>query len=131
MSQRFFVYPVALIVVMQLVPLLRDWRWYAAQIIQHTLILITAAGAMFFDGDIRWVVVAWALPRLMNDSAQIIRDRPASMLGLGVLIAFLTPTIATVLFFTPTAWRMRWAPPMNHSACRDWSTLCSRTAPLR
>ena len=26
MSQRFFVYPVALIVVMQLVPLLRDWR---------------------------------------------------------------------------------------------------------
>lgn len=46
------------------------------------------------------IVVAWALPRLMNDSAQIIRDRPASMLGLGVVIAFLAPVTAVVLLFT-------------------------------
>ncbi|WP_395645068.1 hypothetical protein [Terricaulis sp.] len=46
------------------------------------------------------IVVAWAFPRLMNDSAQIIRDRPLSMLGLGVLIAFLTPAVASVLLFT-------------------------------
>lgn len=46
------------------------------------------------------IVIAWLFPRLMNDSAQIIRDRPASMLGLGVLIAFLAPATAAVLLFT-------------------------------
>src|SRR5437867_2281447 len=47
---------------MQLVPLLRrDRRWYTAQIFQHALILIASAGAMFFDDDLRWVMVAWAL----------------------------------------------------------------------
>lgn len=46
------------------------------------------------------ILVAWVFPRLMNDSAQIIRDRPASMLGLGVVVAFLAPVTAVVLLLT-------------------------------
>jgi membrane associated rhomboid family serine protease len=61
-SQRFLVYPVLFITAMQLLPLLqRDRQWYAAQIAQHLLILLAALGAMVFEDDIRWVILAWLL----------------------------------------------------------------------
>ena len=62
MTQRYFIYPLLFIVATQLPPvLLRDRRWYAAQITQLGLILLAAVGAMIFEDDIRWVWIAWGL----------------------------------------------------------------------
>lgn len=62
MTQRFFVYPLLFVVLMQLVPLLRrDARWFAAQIVQLVLILLACLGAMYFVEDFIWVVIAWTL----------------------------------------------------------------------
>jgi membrane associated rhomboid family serine protease len=62
MTQRFFVYPILLIVAAQLLPLLRrDQRWFAAQIAQLFLILLACVGALWFSHDFVWVIVAWAL----------------------------------------------------------------------
>lgn len=63
MSQRFFVYPLIFVALMQLVPLMRSGHagWYAAQITQLSLILLASLGAMYFEQDFVWVIVAWAL----------------------------------------------------------------------
>ncbi len=62
MTQRFLVYPLIFLAAAQLAPMLRrDARWYAAQIAQSLLILIASAGAVFFDQDFIWVVIAWGL----------------------------------------------------------------------
>ena len=70
MTQRFFVYPILFIVVMQLVPLLRrDGRWFAAQITQLSVTLLACLGALYFSNEFiqqptyefLWVVSAWVL----------------------------------------------------------------------
>ncbi len=62
MTQRFLVYPILFIVVMQLVPLLRrGWQWYAAQIAQLSVILLACLGALGFSDEFVWVVIAWTL----------------------------------------------------------------------
>jgi len=62
MTQRFFVYPILLIVVAQLLPLLRcDQRWFAAQIAQLFVIVLACLGALYFGQDFVWVIIAWAL----------------------------------------------------------------------
>jgi membrane associated rhomboid family serine protease len=62
MTNRFLVYPLIVVVAMQLVPMLRrDAGWYAAQIAQSLLILTASAGAIFFYQDILWGAIAWTL----------------------------------------------------------------------
>jgi membrane associated rhomboid family serine protease len=62
MTQRFFVYPILLIAVMQLLPLLRrDQRWFAAQIAQLVVIVLACVGGLYFSHEFIWVIVAWAL----------------------------------------------------------------------
>ncbi len=62
MSQRFYVYPLFFVALMQLVPLLRhDRRWYAAQIAQLLLITLASAGACYFEDEFVWVIIAWTL----------------------------------------------------------------------
>lgn len=63
MSQRFFAYPVVMLAVMLLVPVLqgRDRRWHAAQIAQLGLVILAGLGAIYFDQDIIWVFIAWGL----------------------------------------------------------------------
>ena len=62
MTQRFLIYPILLIVLTQLVPLLRrHQRWYAAQIAQLSVTLLTCAGALYFSDDFVWVIIAWTL----------------------------------------------------------------------
>ena len=70
MTQRFLVYPVLFVVVMQLIPLLRrDWRWFAAQIAQLSVTLLACLGALYFSDELSqrqayefiWVGAAWAL----------------------------------------------------------------------
>jgi membrane associated rhomboid family serine protease len=62
MTQRFLIYPVLFIVLMQLVPLLRrDRRWYAAQIAQLSVTLLACLGGLWFSDEFVWVVVAWTL----------------------------------------------------------------------
>ncbi len=46
------------------------------------------------------IVIAVLFPRLMNDSAQIVRERPLSMLGLGLAIAVLAQVLIAILFVT-------------------------------
>jgi membrane associated rhomboid family serine protease len=85
MTQRYFVYPLVVVVLPQLAPLLgRARRWYAAQIAQLGLILLAAAGAVVFEGDFIWVWIAWTLfagfvlgPRLLTRVAWE-RHRPAA-----------------------------------------------------
>jgi membrane associated rhomboid family serine protease len=61
-TQRYFVYPLAVLVVAQLLPLLRyHRRWFAAQITQLIVILLAVAGALIFEDDITWVWLAWLL----------------------------------------------------------------------
>jgi len=61
-SQRFYVYPLLFVALMQLVTMLRgDRRWYAAQIAQLLLIVLASAGAVFFEDDFVWVIIAWSL----------------------------------------------------------------------
>jgi membrane associated rhomboid family serine protease len=50
-----------------------DWRWFLAQITQLSLILLAALGALIFEKDFVWVVIAWTLftvlvlaPRLLT-----------------------------------------------------------------
>ncbi len=62
MTQRYFVYPLVVVVLPQLAPLLgAARRWYAAQIAQLSLILLAATGAAVFEGDFLWVWIAWGL----------------------------------------------------------------------
>jgi membrane associated rhomboid family serine protease len=62
MTQRFFIYPVLFLALMQLYPLLRgDRRWYAAQIAQLALTVLACGGAFYFETDFIWVVIAWVL----------------------------------------------------------------------
>jgi len=69
MNQRFFVYPILFIALMQLMPLVRgDRRWYAAQIAQLIVTLLACFGAISFsfdaiyrEYDLIWVVVASVL----------------------------------------------------------------------
>jgi membrane associated rhomboid family serine protease len=60
-TQRFFVYPLLFLAVLQLAPLLRgrDRRWYIAQIAQLSLVLLAALGAIYFEQDHIWVFLAW------------------------------------------------------------------------
>jgi membrane associated rhomboid family serine protease len=61
-TQRYFVYPLAVLVIAQLGPLLRgDWRWFLAQVVQLALILLASLGAIVFEGDFIWVIIAWAM----------------------------------------------------------------------
>ena len=77
MTQRFLIYPILLIVVMQLVPLVRgERRWFAAQIAQLFVTLLACLGALGFSDDWVWVVLAWTLfgafvvvPRLLARAA--------------------------------------------------------------
>lgn len=46
------------------------------------------------------IVIAWLFPRLMNDTAEILRERPLSMAGLGVGIAILAPVVLVFLALT-------------------------------
>ena len=62
MSQRFYVYPVLFVALMRLVAMLRQHpRWYSPQIAQLVLIALSSAGAMYFDDDFIWVIIAWSL----------------------------------------------------------------------
>ncbi len=69
MSQRYFIYPILIIALMQLMPLVRgDRRWYAAQIGQLSVLLLACFGGLYFSYDpiyssydTVWVVVAAAL----------------------------------------------------------------------
>jgi membrane associated rhomboid family serine protease len=63
MTQRFLVYPILFIVLMQLVPLLRPASagWYAAQISQLFVTLLACIGALYFSDEPIWVVIAWTL----------------------------------------------------------------------
>ncbi|HVM62210.1 MAG TPA: rhomboid family intramembrane serine protease [Verrucomicrobiae bacterium] len=69
MNQRYFIYPILFIAVMQLVPLLRnDRRWHAAQIGQLGVILLACLGGLYFSYepsfyqyDMVWVAAAAAL----------------------------------------------------------------------
>ena len=62
MTQRYFVYPLAVLVIAQLAPLLRDdRRWFVAQLTQLGLILLASAGAFLFEDDFIWVIIAWSL----------------------------------------------------------------------
>ncbi|HTS16318.1 MAG TPA: rhomboid family intramembrane serine protease [Verrucomicrobiae bacterium] len=69
MSQRYFIYPILFIALMQLVPLLRDdRRWHAAQIGQLGVILLACLGGLCFsynpsfrEYDRVWVIVSAAL----------------------------------------------------------------------
>lgn len=62
MTQRFLVYPILFIVLMQFVPLLRrGWYWYAAQISQLFVALLACFGALYFSDEFIWVVIAWTL----------------------------------------------------------------------
>src|SRR6266404_347935 len=62
MTQRFLVYPVLFLVLMQLVALLRgDKRWYAAQIAQSSVTLLACLGGLYFSHDSIWLVIAWGL----------------------------------------------------------------------
>ena len=62
MTQRFFVYPILFLALMQLYPLLRgDRRWYAAQIAQLALTVLACGGAFYFGDEFVWVVIAWGL----------------------------------------------------------------------
>jgi membrane associated rhomboid family serine protease len=62
MTQRYYIYPILFITLMQLAPLLRgDRRWYAAQIAQLALTLLACGGAFYFSHDFVWVVIAWVL----------------------------------------------------------------------
>jgi membrane associated rhomboid family serine protease len=52
----------AILVIAQLGPLLRgDWRWFLAQVVQLSLILLASLGAMIFEEDFIWVWIAWTL----------------------------------------------------------------------
>jgi membrane associated rhomboid family serine protease len=69
MSQRYFIYPILIIALMQLAPLVRgDRRWYAAQIGQLVVVLLACFGGLYFSYDpiysrydTVWVAVAAAL----------------------------------------------------------------------
>jgi membrane associated rhomboid family serine protease len=62
MTQRFLVYPILFIVLMQLAALLRgDMRWFAAQIAQSSVTLLACLGALYFSHESVWLVIAWLL----------------------------------------------------------------------
>jgi membrane associated rhomboid family serine protease len=62
MTQRFLIYPVLLLVVLQLVPLLRgDRRWFAAQIAQLFVTALACLGGLLFGDEFVWVIIAWML----------------------------------------------------------------------
>ncbi len=69
MSQRYFIYPILIIALMQLVPLVRhDRRWYAAQIGQLAVVLLACVGGLcfsydpsFYEYDLIWVAAAAVL----------------------------------------------------------------------
>jgi membrane associated rhomboid family serine protease len=62
MTQRFLVYPILFIVLMQLAALLRgDKRWFAAQIAQSSVTLLACLGALYFSHEPVWLVIAWGL----------------------------------------------------------------------
>jgi len=59
-----------------------------------------AAMTILFGMFLMGIVIAFALPRLMNGAAALQRRRPLSMFGLGIAIAVLTPIIAIFLMVT-------------------------------
>jgi hypothetical protein len=61
---------------------------------------IWASAAILFGLFLMAVVIAAAFPRLMNDTAETLRTRPFSMLGLGVALAVLTPIAMVLLIVT-------------------------------
>jgi cytoskeletal protein CcmA (bactofilin family) len=61
---------------------------------------IWMAAAMLFGLFLMAVVIAAAFPRLMNDTAEALRTRPLTMLGLGVLLAIVTPVLILFLIVT-------------------------------
>jgi hypothetical protein len=63
-------------------------------------IAMWAAAALLFGLFLMAVVISAAFPRLMNDTADVLRTRPLSMLGLGAALAILTPVAVLVLIVT-------------------------------
>jgi cytoskeletal protein CcmA (bactofilin family) len=61
---------------------------------------VWAGASALFGLMLLAIIIAVAFPRLMNDSAQSLRERPLSMLGLGLAIAILTPMLCVILFVT-------------------------------
>jgi hypothetical protein len=58
------------------------------------------SAALLFGLFLMAIVIATLLPRLMNDTAELIRSRPLSMLALGFGIAILTPFVIVLLMVT-------------------------------
>ncbi len=58
------------------------------------------AASILFGLFLTAVLIAVALPRLMNDTANAVRERPLSSLGLGLLLAIFTPMVVVFLAVT-------------------------------
>lgn len=59
-----------------------------------------AAATILFGMFLMGIVIAFALPRLMNGAAMLMRRNPLGMFALGVAIAVVTPIIALLLAVT-------------------------------
>lgn len=61
---------------------------------------IWVSAAIMFGLFLMTIAIAVAFPRLMNDTAEALRTRPFSMLGIGAVLAFLTPIVIVFLIVT-------------------------------
>ncbi len=61
---------------------------------------IWLSASLLFGLFLTAVVIAAAFPRLMNDTAEALRTRPFSMLGLGLALAVLAPFVIVLLMVT-------------------------------
>lgn len=61
---------------------------------------VWAGAALLFGLFLMAIVVAAAFPRLMNDTAGALRTQPLTMLGLGAVLAILTPFVVLILIVT-------------------------------
>jgi len=61
---------------------------------------IWTSAAILFGLFLMAVVIAAVFPRLMNDTAEAVRTRPFSMLGLGLALAILSPFVVVLLIVT-------------------------------
>lgn len=62
MPSRFFVYPLIVLTLAQLTPLLRnDPRWFLVQIIQRAVILLIAGIALLDSSHVLWIFFGWFL----------------------------------------------------------------------
>lgn len=61
---------------------------------------IWVSAAILFGMFLMAIAIVAAFPRLMNDTAEALRTRPLSMLGIGAGLAFLTPIVIVFLMVT-------------------------------